>query len=629
MKTMGVASTALVLPGCGTLNAPKEKPNILWITCEDIGPALGCYGDEYADTPNLDTLASEGILYRNAFATAPICAPARSCLITGLYATSLGTQHLRSDIPVPADLKILPQYLRDVGYYCTNNSKTDYNFSPEGRWDENSSTAHWRNRPDGQPFFSVFNYGMTHEGNANSSDEKILAGLEKRHDPAKAVLPPYYPDTPEMRSIWARQYDLISVWDKQIGEFIRQLEEDGLLDDTIIFAFSDHGYGLPRYKRWLYNTGLQVPFIVRIPDKYKHLVKTNPGEENDELVSFVDFAPSVLQLAGLPAPEIMEGLPFLGRKIPKPRTYIYGARSRADDAFDVSRAIRDKRYIYIRNFMPHLPYIQDALIFGDQKRTFKELRRVRNSSGLPPAGEAMWVPKPVEELYDLQDDPFELNNLAGSPQHQNIKQQLRDKLFDWILEKRDTGFLIEAEMMIRAEKSSVYEMAHDPAKYDIKRILDTAGLVGDTTVPLDDVTGRLDDADSGVRFWAATAILAMGDRAKPAVPVLIRHLTDNSPSVQIVCAECLCKLDSCEGALAVLSQNFEDERPWVVLQAASSTRNIGVKAKPILSQIRKIQKKNSGNVWGRYKNWLYPMFIGFALDKALINCGEKIEIREK
>ncbi|HPG40503.1 MAG TPA: sulfatase-like hydrolase/transferase [bacterium] len=627
LKSLGVVSAALVIPGCATLG--KKRPNILWLTCEDTSPALGCYGDAYANTPNIDKVAAQGIVYRNAFTTAPICAPSRSCLITGRYATSLGTQHLRSEIPVPADLKILPEYLREAGYFCTNNSKTDYNFSPDERWNENSATAHWRNRPAGLPFFSVFNYTITHEGNANNSNDQVLAGLTERHDPARAALPPNYPDTPEMRRICARQYDLVTAWDQQVGERLKELEDDGLLEDTIIFIFSDHGFGLPRYKRWLYDTGLHVPLVIRIPGKFHHLAKTHAGHENTDLVSFVDFAPSVLQLAGQPIPAVMEGAPFLGRKTPPARQFIFGARDRADDVFDVSRCVRSERYIYIRNFIPHLPYIQNALIFGDQKTAFRELRRVRNTEGLPPGGEAMWQHKPLEELYDLQNDPNELHNLASSPDYADIKETLKTRLFDWILQTRDSGFLIEAEMMIRAQGSSVYAMTHDPKQYDLEAILDTAKLVGDPSVPLDELQKRLQSPDSGVRFWAATAFLAMCEAAAPVLIEIKSLLDDPSPAVQIVCAEILCHHNQCRAGLPVLMRNLEDSaRPTVVLFAAASLRNIGIMAKPHLAAIKEIQKQYLGKAGGRYKDWLYPMFIGFALDQVRINCGEKIDIRE-
>lgn len=227
----------------------SEPPNILWISAEDISPAWGCYGDKQATTPYIDQLAGQGYVFTQAFSNSPICSPARSTLITGIYATSLGTQNLRSEIPIPEELKILPELMIAEGYYTTNNTKTDYNFNSEGRWDENGNAAHWRNKPDGKPFFSVFNFGITHEGHANTYNPEDTKSLEQKHNTEDMILPPYFPDTKEFRKILANQYDLITVFDQEVGKLINQLKEDNLYDNTIIFVFSDHGYGLPRYKR--------------------------------------------------------------------------------------------------------------------------------------------------------------------------------------------------------------------------------------------------------------------------------------------------------------------------------------------------------------------------------------------
>jgi len=277
LKAMGLCAFPMYIgtSGCASTarrpvsNASGDKPNILWITCEDISPYLGCYGDSYAKTPNLDKLAKESVLYTKAFATAPVCAPARSCLVTGVYATSTGTQHLRSDIKLPKQIKCFPEYLRSAGYYCSNNYKKDYNFTDVNVWDESSQTAHWRKRKPGQPFFSVFNFTSTHQGQINGSDEEFFAKYtsklkpEERHNGSRIPLPPYYPDTPFVRKIWARYYNLITFMDKQVGDLLSQLEADGLADSTIVFFFSDHGMGIPRFKRTLYDSGLHVPLIVR------------------------------------------------------------------------------------------------------------------------------------------------------------------------------------------------------------------------------------------------------------------------------------------------------------------------------------------------------------------------------
>ena len=623
--------TALVTGSCGYRKQGQQAgnelppPNILWITCEDISPALGCYGDKYANTPVLDLLAKEGVVYAHAYATAPICAPARSALISGMYATTLGTQHLRSSIPMPEDFRILPEYLRDEGYFCTNNSKTDYNFSPEGRWDENGNEAHWRNRPEGQPFFSVFNYGITHEGQANSLDEEDLKTLSERHDPEKAQLPPYYPDTPEFRRIWARQYDLISVLDQQVGELLDQLKEDGLYEKTIIFFFSDHGFGLPRYKRWLYQTGLQVPLIIRMPEQYGHLATADPGGREDRLVSFVDMAPSVLSLAGIPVPGRMAGRAFLGDRPAAANEFVFGARSRADDIYEVSRCVLNEKYIYIRNFMPHQPYVVPAIIFGDSKASYRELWRLKREGKLNPEAMKFFKPKPYQELYDLEEDPYELENLAEDPQYLDVVQHMREVLYRWIVDYRDVGLLPEAEMMIRSIGSSPYQMGSLSGSYQVEKILRAANMCGKPGVTMDEIQPLLEDPDSGVRYWAVLSIQAIGKEGRPAMDELRHALQDESPSVAIAAAELLCEYGATDEALPALGKYLADEEnPTVVLQAAISIRKIGDKALPLIPVIEQVYPAYRGEIWNRYKNWSYPMFIGFALDQTYLNCGLKL-----
>ncbi len=611
----------LVFVACGEKPESLPPPNILWITSEDTGPAWGCYGDAYATTPNIDQLAAEGgTVFRRAYSNAPICAPARSTLITGQYATSLGTQHLRSDIPVPADLQILPELLRQAGYFTTNNAKTDYNFSPEGRWDENSREAHWRNRAEGQPFFSVFNFGITHEGHTNRFDPEDTESLNRRHDPAGAQLPPYFPPTAQFKRIWAHMNDLMTVFDQEVGKLVAQLKEDGEYDNTIIFVFSDHGYGLPRYKRWLYQTGLQVPFVLHVPEKYRDWVGVEAGE-TEQMVGFVDFAPSVLQLAGQKAPARMEGKPFLGAETQE-KAYIYGYRSRADDCYDVARSVFDGHYLYVRHFMPHKPYIQNALIFNRGKASFEELFRVKAAGELSAEAAQMFARKPVEELYDLREDPQELNNLLAKGPRPIVADELALKLDQWMRKYHDTGLLNEGEMMLRAQAySSVYEMVRDPKAYDGEALLAAAKLVG-TVTSLEQLLPYLDDEDSGVRYWALEAADAWTGDLAPLRERLRERLQDPSPVVAGKAAELLGKH---YGELAALNKLkallLLDEEP-VVLQAAINVRELGDKARPLLPAIQEeVMPRYAGEVWGRYKSWLYPMFIGMALDQTQENCG--------
>ncbi len=635
LKAAGLSAAGLALSGCSEpTRAPvapagragPAKPNILWITCEDISPYLGCYGDPYAITPHLDRLAGESILYTNAYATAPVCAPSRSCLITGVYATSSGTQHLRSEVHLPARIEPFPKRLRAAGYYCSNNYKEDYNFTDAGIWDDSSDTAHWRNRKPYQPFFSVFNLMATHQGQINGSDETFFKTYRsklssaERHDEKTLPLPPYYPDTPMVRKIWGRYYDLITFMDKQVGDLLAQLNADGLTDDTIVFFFSDHGMGLPRFKRTLYDSGLRVPLLVHLPRRYQHLAALAPGSRTDRLVSFVDFAPTVLSLIGLPTLlDTMEGHAFLGPQATTPREYVYGASSRVDEVYEMSRSVRDKRYKYIRNFMPHLSYVQPSE-YPDRAEIMQEFRRLVKADTLLGPQKLLWeATKPVEELYDTQADPHEIHNLATSPTHRNVLERLRGELLTWMLATRDTGLLPEAEMHIRAEGSTPYDAAQDTNAYPIARVLAAAQLVGQGPQALPVLKTYLLDPDNAIRYWAAVALEALGPEAAPAIGELKQALEDPSPNVRFTAAGVLCRLGECGDALPVLAKGLQDPRETVVLHAARTLQSIGEKARPAVRQMELAREQCKG-LDGSYRNNNHAMFIDWSLKYAIENC---------
>ncbi len=632
LKVIGLGACGMGLSGCvesqkKAANSLEDPPNILWITCEDISPALGCYGDQLAITPNLDKFAAEGALYEQAFSTAPVCAPGRACLVTGVYATSLGAQHLRSAIKLPESIKCFPQYLMDAGYYCSNNYKEDYNFDSTGVWHESSHEAHWRKRTGDQPFFSVFNIVATHQGQINGTDEqfneKYRSHLteDERHDPADIVLPPYYPDTPLIRDIWARYYDLITYMDKEVGKLLADLEADGLAENTIVFFFSDHGFGMPRCKRTLYDSGLHVPLLVRFPGKWRHLCPVAPGGRTDRLVSFVDFAPTVLSLVGLEAPDHMQGTAFLGHSIGRPSQYVFGASSRVDEVYEMSRSVRNRRYKYIRNYMPHLGYIQPSE-FPDRAEIMHELRRVLAEGKMSPLQSDFWRPsKPVEELYDTLYDPDELNNLVDSLPHKPVLERLRSVLADWMIETCDTGLMSEAEMHIRSEGSTPYETAHDSSKFPVKRVLRSADLVGTGPQSLPKIQKLLKDADSAVRYWAVIALDAMDSRAQALSADLTSLLTDQSPNVRFAAAGVLCRLGMCDQALPVLADGLDERREETVLYAARELERIGDRACAVADKMRAAQARCKTPA-GAYKNNNHAMFIDWALKYALANCSQ-------
>ena len=432
------AVTTLAASNASLLAAPKaDKPNILWITSEDNGQEMGCYGDTFATTPNLDTLAERSLRFNLAFASAPVCAPARSTIISGCYASSLGSQHMRSHAKLPADLKLFPFYLRQAGYYTTNNSKQDYNFAcPKGVWDESSKNATWKKRRKGQPFFCVHNYTESHESKIRLTHKPI-------HDPKKVTVPPYHPDTPTVRTDWARYYDSVTVMDKRAGALLKQLEADGLADSTIIVYFGDHGSGMPRHKRWLHDSGLKVPMLVHVPDKYKSQLNDLPQVGvTDRMVAFVDLAPTMLSLAGLKAKAFHQGNAFLGKHAAKPQKYVFGFRDRMDERVDMSRTVRTKQYRYILNFFPHYPQGQH-INYMFVTPTTREWKKMFDEGKLNDVQSKFWKPKPVEELYDCIADPYETKNLAADPKFKKIKEELKQAVMDWMVRIRDTGIYPE------------------------------------------------------------------------------------------------------------------------------------------------------------------------------------------
>jgi uncharacterized sulfatase len=605
MKCVRVLSWLVVAAlGAGTAAplaaAEPQRPNILWITCEDISPNLGCYGDRYAVTPNLDRLAEQGVRYTHAFAPIGVCAPSRSTLITGLYACSIGTHHMRCTGRLPAEVRCFPEYLRQAGYYCTNNVKTDYNFPPpKAAWDESSAQAHWRNRRPGQPFFAVFNFTTCHESQIRLPEadyRKRVAGFtpQQLHDPARAVLPPYHPDTPEVRRDWARYADMITYMDQQAGAVLRELDQDGLADDTIVFFFSDHGAGMPRSKRWLYDSSLRVPLIVRFPRKYQSGAPAQPGGTSDRLVSFVDFGPTVLSLAGVKVPAVMQGQPFLGSQSAQPRQYIFGFRDRMDERYDMLRCVRDRRYKYIRNYLPHLPWFRDQhLSYAYEMPTLRVWQRLAEEGKLSgAAAQFMASSKPMEELYDTESDPYEVKNLADSAAHAEPLARLRAAHRQWMKEIVDLGLLPEADLRTRFAGQAEYEaVRRRPERYPFERIAAAADLAGrrdPAAVP--ELVKLLQDSDPAVRYWGAVglgAVAASGRLAdtSSAEAALKPVLADTAPVVAVAAADALCRFARHADALPTLAQGLRDNNEWVRLYAINVLDRIDAHAQPLRKQI--------------------------------------------
>ncbi|WP_422359150.1 sulfatase-like hydrolase/transferase [Reichenbachiella sp.] len=463
------------------LTSDLEQTNILWIVAEDMSPYIPAFGDSTISTPHLDRLAKSGVCYDNFYAPHPVCAPARASIITGMYANSIGASHMRTgpwyagpatnetikkyndlqpegleayEASPPAEVKMFTEYLRAAGYYCTNNSKEDYQFiKTPTAWDESSNQAHWRNRPKGKPFFSVFNIMVTHESKiwAKANDSLLVDKY------LEVLVPPYLPDTEVSKNNIRRMYSNIIEMDNQVGEILNQLKEDGLLDETIVIWYTDHGGPLPRQKRLLYESGLQVPAIIRFPNQQF------AGKRDDRLVSFVDLAPTMLSIAGIQPPDHLQGQAFLGEYAAQQESqYLYAASDRFDENTDRVRSVRDKRYKFIQYLMPELPMYAD-IAYRNQMPIMQELKRLRDADQLTPA-QALWfrTTKPTEELFDLENDPHELNNLAEDPRYADKLGELRMACTQWITDINDTGMIPEIELITRFKPNGIQPQTLTP-----------------------------------------------------------------------------------------------------------------------------------------------------------------------
>ncbi len=515
----------------------EERPNILWIISEDHGPHLGCYGDDYATTPHIDAFAKKALRYTHASSNAPVCAVARTTFISGMYAPSTGGQHMRDLVPAPSGVQFFPAYLQDAGYYTTNNGKEHYNLIDVRQgWDESSSEAHWQNRPDGKPFFAIFNYRNSHESQIRNENPN------PHHDPALAPIPPYHPDTPEVLKDWAKYYDRLTDIDDILQDRLDELETAGVAEDTIVVFFADHGSGMPRSKRYPGWSGLSVPVIVYVPEKFKRLAPADyrAGAKSDRLISFVDLAPSMLSIAGIRPPEYYHGAAFMGSfQKPNP-TYSFGYRGRMDERLDFCRTLMDGRFLYIRNYYTNLPHGQ---IVGFQQLTpttsiwyqqFKDglLNDVQSQ---------FWKPHPHEELFDLWNDPHETRNLATNPKFRRDLERLRKTLDRQMESINDLGIIPEPILrQIALEGKSPRDELADLFGGTPIGELSPLSWVSKPNWENEEWKEALQSAQAIRRYWTTIWLSSKGGEPyAEAENAILRALKDEEPIVAVAAAECI------------------------------------------------------------------------------------------
>jgi arylsulfatase A-like enzyme len=588
-------STLFVLAAQTTSAAPAaqgtdDRPNILWLVSEDNDTFLGCYGDPLAHTPTLDRLASQGVLFERCFAQ-PVCAPSRFTLITGMYSVTCGpAEHMRAKGMVPPWLKGFPAYLRKAGYYTSNNAKTDYNAPINMReaWDASGKNAHWRKRPEPkQPFFSVFNHEVTHESCLFPIEERKLDFAPM--DPARVRIPPYQPDTPEMRADWARYYNHMTLMDEQIAAKLKDLEKDGLAENTIVFYYSDNGGVLPRSKRFLERSGTHVPLIVYFPPKWRHLAPAPPGSRIKDPVGFIDFAPTVLSLAGTQIPDYMTGRAFAGPAKGKPNQFAFCTRDRMDECYDMMRSVMNYRYLYIRNYRTELPYVE-RLSYPFQARGYQSWAREAAAGHLTPATAQFWGEKPTEELYDLVADPDNVRSLANDPAHRETLDEMRTELRRRVLACKDNGFIPEGSPL------EGYEPSRAPGAVPFERLVDLAGLASERKAEnLPQLTAALDDPNEAVRWWGALGCAMLRNKAAPAEAALRNRLDDPSGAVQAAAADALAQLGHAEIALPVLERWITNASgTFYTVHAANVLVRLGEAGRPLLPVMRKMHAATQG-----------------------------------
>jgi len=593
LKAIGAGTISITLPSCINAQQPSDKntrPNILWILSEDICPDLSCYGTPAVETPNLDKLADQGVRFTNAFTTSPVCSTSRSAMITGMHQGSIGAHHHRSHrkdgYVLPEPIRLITEYFRQAGYFTANvktaapgvrgSGKTDFNFKYSKPFDGSD----WNQRAHGQPFFAQLSISMTHRGGQWKGLDKKL---DNPVDPTKVKLPPYFPNHLVARADWATYLNSIQMMDQYVGKIMQRLDNEGLTDNTVVIFIGDHGRCHVRGKQWLYDAGIRIPLIVRWPGKLK------PGYVNEDLVSAIDISATVLKISGIQPPKHMQGKVFLGPGAQK-REYIFASRGRCDETIECIRCVHDKRYSYIRNYMPYRPWMAPNR-YKDTSYPVRNLLRSLHAEGkLTPAQMKFMAPtKPPEELYDLKNDPYELHNLASSPRHQNVLRRMRAAHIKWLHQTGDLGLIPEPQLEeMYLKHGNGYDILAQSENHDlidrIRKVIELAES-GKSAIPK--LITAMQDKSPSVRWWAAIGLGNMDSDAQVAETVLQKALQDNSASVRVAAARAFCRMGRSPQALKLLVEELQNKDNKIVRHyAALELEELGDKAGEYIEEIR-------------------------------------------
>jgi arylsulfatase A-like enzyme len=515
---LAAGAAAVAVPSVRVAHAQggaTTMPNIVWFRSEDNGADfIGAYGNPHANTPNIDRLAAEGVRFDKFFTTSPVCAPTKLGWATGMYEAGLGPgQNMRAQGRRPEFAVGFATWLAEAGYWCTTSGNTDYNTDLEGVDGFDDTTGNWQSAASsGQPFVALLGTSTSHEISMTSAQPVDT-------DPAEVDLPAYVPDDPVLRTDRAAYLDHVTAMDREFGEVLAELEELGVAERTIVIYSSDHGGVLPRSKRFCYDSGLHAPLVVRFPPDYQHLAPGGPGTVVDTPVSSIDAAPTMLHLAGVEIPSHFQGTPFAGPTC-VPRAIAFGNRNRMDEAIDFVRTARDDRYRYIRNYMPHLPWGQHISFMWGQAG-YRQWEALHHQGALDEVQDRFWGEKPVEELYDLDADPEEVNNLVGDPDHQQRLDELRAALDEHMLAINDNGFIPEGSA------AEGYDQSRQPGAYPLEGLMELGALaIQRDPDNLPELVDALGDPNPIVRYWGALGCSMLGEAAAPASEVLETHATD-------------------------------------------------------------------------------------------------------